>query len=954
MLKRILFLICIILFSTSVFSQFYSTGEDPSFIKWKQIKTDHFQVIFPEDCDSSGQLVANYLEYTYSHVSKGLNHNPRPISVLLHSYSSKSNGMVVWTPKRMELYSNPPQDNYPQDWFQQLAIHELRHVVQIDKLQQGLTQILFYLFGEQATGLVSSMVPAWLLEGDAVYTETVLSKTGRGRLASFDKELRALRNLEKGLFSYDKILHGSYKDYVPDHYRYGYQMTLYGRKYYGNDIWEHTFDYIGQNPFLIYPSYFSIKKHTGLSRKNLYKRTFNYLDSIWTDFEKKQNVKHYPVISTQKKEYTNYLTVKFLNDSTIVSARSCFSTIPEFITLNIHTRKEKVFHKPGFFNDLTFSVSNNKLTWNEYNFGIRWAHQTYNSIKTFDFEKSKTKQLSYYKRYQSPAYSNKGNNIAIIENLPQYKCKLHILHAQHGYIVQSVDLPKGMFAQTPCWTENDSSIVFSFVNDEGKGMASYNIKSKTIKTLLPASNYNISHPLSYYDKVYFIADYEGIDNIYCLNSSGSIIKITNVAYGVGDFDIQNNQLAFTTYQSDGYQLALEQLPDSGNEIDISQLQSRFKDIDSLAKTHEQVVDFEKLNLKNFKTTKYYKATHKFNFHSWTPFYYDIDEVSSFDPNDLNIKPGVTVFSQNKLNTSELTMAYEYDKRHIGHLKYSYKGWVPKFDIGLNYGEEAFSLVDDNISAKPNSITNALDYYISTNLPLKFTFSKWISGIRPQITLSYSNFQYVPVSEFQYKTGHTSLDSRLIAYTQLRQAQKDLYPKWGVITELRNYRPVFDPSFGNNSYIYQTVYLPSFFKNHGIKAEAGYLKQSSKKYLNYSLLPVPRGITRRDIVPEQLYTLKLNYYAPILYPDVNIGSLLYIKRIKTKLFFDYAEMYKRTRNENSQIVWTKYRFNTCGIELTADFNVFRSRLEINSGVRAGYNIYTHSTFFEFIYSASLPY
>lgn len=145
-------------------AQYYSTGEDPASIKWHQIKTDNFQIIFPENADSIGNVLANYFEYVYNYASNSLNHNPKPISIIIHNQTIKSNGMVVWTPKRMELYTNPSQDINPNSWLEELALHEFRHVIQIDKLDQGITHILYYLFGENVTGGISAMVPQWLLE----------------------------------------------------------------------------------------------------------------------------------------------------------------------------------------------------------------------------------------------------------------------------------------------------------------------------------------------------------------------------------------------------------------------------------------------------------------------------------------------------------------------------------------------------------------------------------------------------------------------------------------------------------------------------------------------------------------------------------------------------------------------------------------------------------------------
>jgi len=123
--------------------------------------------------------------------------------------------MVLWAPKRMEIFTCPPQDTYAENWLQQLAIHEYRHVVQIDKLNQGMTKVLTYVFGEQATGAILGLfIPLWLVEGDAVCTETALSNSGRGRLPSFEMKLRA-QTLTKINLNYDKAVFGSYKIICP-------------------------------------------------------------------------------------------------------------------------------------------------------------------------------------------------------------------------------------------------------------------------------------------------------------------------------------------------------------------------------------------------------------------------------------------------------------------------------------------------------------------------------------------------------------------------------------------------------------------------------------------------------------------------------------------------------------------------------------------------------------------
>ncbi len=71
----------------------------------------------------------------------------------------------------------------------------------------------------------AAIMPSWYYEGDAVLNETRLSASGRGRSAGFEMPLRTLLLGERKLYPYSKVKLGSYKDFVPNQYQYGYQMV---------------------------------------------------------------------------------------------------------------------------------------------------------------------------------------------------------------------------------------------------------------------------------------------------------------------------------------------------------------------------------------------------------------------------------------------------------------------------------------------------------------------------------------------------------------------------------------------------------------------------------------------------------------------------------------------------------------------------------------------------------
>ena len=61
-IKVILSIVIPLLGMLSSHAQYYSSGQDPFSVKWKQIKTDHFQVIYPKSFEEKAQYLANIME----------------------------------------------------------------------------------------------------------------------------------------------------------------------------------------------------------------------------------------------------------------------------------------------------------------------------------------------------------------------------------------------------------------------------------------------------------------------------------------------------------------------------------------------------------------------------------------------------------------------------------------------------------------------------------------------------------------------------------------------------------------------------------------------------------------------------------------------------------------------------------------------------------------------------
>jgi hypothetical protein len=189
-----------------------------------------------------------------------------------------------------------------------------------------------------------------------------------------------------------------------------------------------------------------------------------------------------------------------------------------------------------------------------------------------------------------------------------------------------------------------------------------------------------------------------------------------------------------------------------------------------------------------------------------------------------------------------------------------------------------------------------------------------------------------------------MDYSLSASQYLLRNQKDVYPRWGQACNItfRN-TPFGGNDIGSIFGASANLYFPGIIRHQGIWVYAGYQHHAEKYLPAYSFADIiryPRGYT--DASDQDLYSVSFNYKLPIIYPDLSAGSVLYLKRIKLNLFYDWAN------GNNPGYVNT---YQSLGGELTFDFHLLRFFAPIEMGVRSIYNPSTGGYGFEFLYSIS---
>jgi hypothetical protein len=209
------------------------------------------------------------------------------------------------------------------------------------------------------------------------------------------------------------------------------------------------------------------------------------------------------------------------------------------------------------------------------------------------------------------------------------------------------------------------------------------------------------------------------------------------------------------------------------------------------------------------------------------------------------------------------------------------------------------------------------------------------------------------SENRYRTGAHYLYYSFEALSYLRKGTRDILPRLGLSTTAGYYHAPFDNQvYGAVARGATTIYLPGLWKHQTMKFSVNYQRQfpldmSHPAFIN--LMPLPRGI--HGVFGEVLTKYSGDYVFPLLYPDLEITSLLYIKRIRTALWADYMVGRNVVIREPHPHYEDK-EYATVGVDLVLDLNLLRISFPVSIGGRMIYEPVTGALGFEWIYEIEI--
>ena len=925
----------------SAYCQFYVSGNNDSRINYRQIKTKKFHIVYPDYYEKNAQLLASVLDTVVPVIGNSLNTSAPNVPILIHTKSAISNGLSVWAPKRMEFWTTPPPTSYAFPYTWQLAIHEYRHTAQMQAINRGVTKYLGGVFGQCILGGIAGVfVPNWFFEGDAVVAETALAPAGRGQDPEYNMYLKA-QVLDKGRYGVDKMLLGSMKDFVADKYNLGYFLVSYGRQKYGKNIWGDCLNHVGTSWWKLSMWGNINNKDAKLDFTTLYKETIDSLEKAWTD----QDIDYihdneHPTLKQwgekKNKDYVNYKNPIQINDSTILALKSSAYKVQTLVKIT-NNKEEKLLSLPFLLHSY-FQYRDGHILYSQYSPNIRWQQEATADIIEYDLKTNKLKNITSKKTFFTPIYYLNDSLIAAIQTdsldnqslvaiTPQtkYSKNKNIWEVNTSSYITIAKSDKNVAYSYPVWDENSSRIYCIQTSPFGKCIICYDINSMQSKKVFEPSYDNIKYLHIYHNRLYFIKDVHSKYQLLsiALDDYSDIQIHTNSRYGIDNFCIYDSTIVLSDYTANGYKII--SLPYTSKPFDISQKNEQMY-FTTLNREQENFILHDSILNKDtvYKSKKYSKLTHLFNFHSWTPFFLNIDSK------DVGL--GVSLLSQNLLSTSilELGTKFNIHEKNEFFFKYTYSGLYPKMELNATFRPRDLTRELDSNKVKYidwNELT--LSYDIT--LPFSWTNRNYRNNIN--LTLHYSLNELTNTEKQLELVLFNSIGYYAQFSNYAYMADNDLYPRTGHITSIKYIHTLTNP-FANIFAATSQIFLPGIARNHSIVLTASFQKNTPDVYYFPNEISFVRGVY--NIYPKYFAGLLSQYCFPLIYPDSGVDGVFYLKRVVARPFYNFG-------------YYDKEFYQSYGADIETKVHLFRITIPINLGFRIGYCPTTDNYFATLLFS-----
>ncbi|WP_418449900.1 hypothetical protein [Alistipes sp.] len=945
-------------------AQYYTWGSDPASLRWSAIRTPDVRIIYPDTAAFLARRTLRYIEAVRPTIGYGFRHGPMRIPFVMHPENFESNGLVMWLPKRVEFLTSPAVASYSMPWYKQLVAHEYRHAVQYNNLNRGVIRALSYVLGQQGSTIGLLCLPIWLMEGDAVMSETEMSSFGRGLQPSFTLEYRAMGDIAGRRRNPDLWFCGSYREFIPDHYRLGYQIASYSYTRFGENIWDRVAWYGSRNPYLFFTTSISLKKFYGTSVNRLFRETFDDLRGFWDALPQTAD-SAMPLTELPPKNHTSYTYPMASGAGSLVALKTDFDRPSRLVRLDRASGREERLAYTGYVSSRPAMDPQGRIWWTEYRRSLLFEQRVNSRLCYADLAGGRPRTVRGHRNVLYPTPVDSAG-LAWVEYNPDGRYV--IVRRRPGWGVQRYEMERLTELHGLAWDNATGRLYFLVTDDSGMWIGTLDDFGR-VRHVTEGAYVTLSDLRAADGRLYFGSIASGKDEAHCLDlGSGRQYRLTSSRYGSfsPSPDAQGDVLV-TTYDRRGYRPAVQpfdtlhpvayaRLP--RNTVNPPRLRWPVVNLDTVSYTPADSA----ASHARHRARRYPKALTLIKIHSWTPVAFNPFEA--VDEHNVSLNLGVTLLSQNLLSNTEAFASYGWNDAEgsLFRIGVRYFGLGVRFDLEGAYGgnQSIYSLAQiDPQTGKPEYQKRpSPDKYYSVGatatLPLVFQRGYHTRQLSLSAGWNFSNGMVANVGRIRYdEDRHTITNLEYIGYKEglhklsfgaaysdaVRTAHRDFLPRWGYQLSASYALNPTNRKFSDLVSLYGRIYLPGFLPHNAVivalsyqTSIGGFKFPSGQSFLGYkSTRLLPRGFSSADIRSNNYTAASVDYQFPLCYPEGGIPSVLYFKRIRLGLGADYAQF--RDLAPHGRMRWE--RIWSIGGDLILDVNAFRQPASATSTVKLSF-------------------
>lgn len=903
------------------------TNQYPPSTRWRELDTPHAKIVFDARLESDARKIGGLLGYMYEPLSVTMRKGTARIPIVLGG-GGTANGFVSFTPRRSEFGSRPFMPGATSglgtgDWYELLTIHEFRHVVQIRTMNRGASRLMRIGFG--STGLASATsfaVPGWYWEGDAVVAETAFTKSGRGRMPSFDLHVRALAS-DGQRYPYAKAMFRTYRDYYPNHYVLGYLLTSYVSRTYGPDAWRRIVSRTNDLALLPLSFNLAIRKVTGRTASQVYEDAMIESAIRWAS--QRTSLEESPAtirLDANGRRWTNYAHPQFLPDGSILTVESGSQRTGVLIRIWPDGRSERVGAVDPALYFAGFSTQDSRIVWSQKRRHPRWSNLEYGVLMLREVESGKERQLTHRTFLHAPALSPDGSRIAAVEFTPDRRCNIVILDSD-GVRLTTIASPNNELVTSIAWMDSgDAVVVNRQAPRKGKAISVVDLSSGAFSDVLPYSFVDTWRLSTHGPYVLFVTADNGIDQINAVDiRDGKEYRVVSRRLGAyfpsvspdgeslvfSDYSVGGLSVATVPFDVSTWQEVTAAPAESDEALQLTRIQSG-----------ELAIDLAEAVPDSGVVRRYRRIRDLFEVYSWTPV---VDDEAM----------ALAIDTRNLLNTVEVRVGGLYNRHSgtaIGFSELRYSGLFLLFSGRVQYGDRTETYYD-NTSTLQRYSWSETSASGSIAVPFKFDRGRAVHALVAEVGIAVTdirNRELMPA--FDNGNGRFLHPRYAVSWSRSTvTAVNDIVPRWSSSAFMSFEHTPFDSDYrGQQFYVAAAQSIPGIRPQHVLRVTGEAEIQSPENYRFDRLISVARGYD--SYFTNERIRGSVNYILPIAYPDLAIGSLFYSKRILGVAFADYS----RGRQASVDVMRS-----SVGFELLIDMNILSIPIPVRAGVRASYLI-----------------